>query len=97
MPSGSCLCGEVTYEFTGEPALTVLCHCHDCQKWCGAVASSNMIVPRDQFKVTKGSPKKFGVKADSGKTNTRVFCGNCGSSLFSEVEALPDIIALKAG
>lgn len=30
--TGSCMCGAVKYEFTGEPKVTALCHCTDCQK-----------------------------------------------------------------
>ena len=33
MAKGSCMCGQVTYEYEGEPAVTALCHCIDCQKW----------------------------------------------------------------
>lgn len=108
MPTGSCLCGKVAYEYTGEsaivlkltkgePALAALCHCHSCQKWCGATASSNLIVPRDGFRVTKGEPKAYKQVADSGKMNTRNFCGDCGSSLYGELELMPDIIGIKAG
>lgn len=30
------MCGAINYEYTGEPAVTALCHCVDCQKWTGA-------------------------------------------------------------
>ncbi|KAH9221907.1 hypothetical protein DL95DRAFT_511939 [Leptodontidium sp. 2 PMI_412] len=49
MPTGSCLYGAITYEYTGEPTQTALCHCNDCQKWFGGGYTSNVIVPRDAF------------------------------------------------
>ncbi|PVH69574.1 hypothetical protein DL98DRAFT_598550 [Cadophora sp. DSE1049] len=97
MPGGSCLCGEIVYEYTGEPAMTALCHCHACQKWCGAPASSNLIVPRGQFKLLKGTPKTFEIPGDSGKINKRSFCPTCGSCLFGELEIMPDVMGIKAG
>ncbi|THV74825.1 hypothetical protein D6D27_09386, partial [Aureobasidium pullulans] len=53
----------------GEPAVTALCYCTDCQKWTGAAYTSNVVVPRTSFKVTKGSPKDYDAKGDSGKIN----------------------------
>ncbi|KAJ8065022.1 hypothetical protein OCU04_007324 [Sclerotinia nivalis] len=97
MPQGSCLCGQIVYEFTGEPTLTALCHCHACQKWCGATSSSNLLVPRDQFKLLQGTPNTFEARGDSGKINKRSFCGNCGTNLFGELEIMPDFVGIKAG
>lgn len=77
---GSCLCGAVEYSYTGSPMTTALCHCTDCQKWSGSAYTSNVVVPRKEFKVTKGSPKHYNVKGDSGKMNDHWFCG--GSSSF---------------
>ena len=51
-----------------------------CQKWSGGAYTSNIVVPRKNFKVTKGSPKNYNVKGDSGKMNNHWFCG---STLFS--------------
>ncbi len=80
---GSCLCGAVEYSYTGSPMTTALCHCTDCQKWSGSAYTSNVVVPRKEFKVTKGSPKHYNVKGDSGKMNDHWFCG--GSSSFSNL------------
>ncbi|KAF5876914.1 putative duf636 domain protein [Botrytis fragariae] len=97
MPKGSCLCGQIQYEYTGKPTVTALCHCHACQKWCGATSSSNLLVNRTQFKLLQGTPKTFEMPGDSGKINKRSFCGNCGSSLFGELELMPQFVGIKAG
>ena len=91
------MCGEIAYEYTGEPQVTALCHCTDCQKWSGGAYTSNVVVPRSDFKITKGSPKNYNVKGDSGKMNNHWFCGTCGSSLYTELEIMPDAVAIKAG
>lgn len=76
MAKGSCMCGDIAYEYSGEPAVTALCHCTDCQKWSGSAYTSNVVVPRKDFKVTKGSPKNYNIKGDSGKMNDHWFCGS---------------------
>jgi hypothetical protein len=81
----------------GEPATTALCHCTDCQKWSGAAYTANVVVPRTEFKVTKGTPKTYDAKGDSGKINKHFFCGNCGSSLYTELEIMPDVTCVKSG
>ena len=34
--SGGCACGAIRYEFVGEPAAAINCHCRDCQRASGA-------------------------------------------------------------
>ncbi|KAJ5557565.1 Glutathione-dependent formaldehyde-activating enzyme/centromere protein V [Penicillium frequentans] len=75
-------------DYAAEPILTALCHCVDCQKWTGSAFTSNVVVPRDTFKVTKGA---------SGKNNRHFFCGTCGSNLFGELDIMGDKTVIKAG
>ncbi|KAJ5543993.1 hypothetical protein N7494_005272 [Penicillium frequentans] len=67
---GSCMCGATAFTSPSEPILTALCHCVDCQKWTGSAFTSNVVVPRDTFKVTKGTPKFFDI-ADNGEASLR--------------------------
>jgi len=94
------MCGGVKYEFTGEPAATALCHCVDCQKWSGSAYTSNVIVPRVNHKITAGEKehlKAYDIVGLSGKVNKHLFCGTCGSSLWTEAEVLPEVFCIKAG
>ena len=76
------MCSAIEYEYTGEPAVTALCHCTDCQKWSGGAYTSNIVVPRDAFKIVKGSPKNYEIKGDSGKMNDHWFCGGVFCFVF---------------
>ncbi|KEF51281.1 uncharacterized protein A1O9_12631 [Exophiala aquamarina CBS 119918] len=58
---------------------------------------ANVVVPRETFKITSGEPKTFDTVGDSGKINKHFFCGDCGSSLYCELEVLADKTAIKAG
>ncbi|TKX19128.1 putative glutathione-dependent formaldehyde-activating enzyme-10 [Elsinoe australis] len=97
MPTGSCFCEAVQIEYSGEPQGKALCHCRDCYKISGSVFSTNLIVPKDGFKILKGKPKEFSKQADSGKKITNYFCGDCGTTLYRLGEWSPDAVILKAG
>lgn len=51
----------------------------------------------DGFSVTKGTPKQFAKKADSGKTITSFFCGDCGCTLWRESETYAGTKIVKYG
>jgi hypothetical protein len=91
---GGCACGAVRYQFSGRPLFSVNCHCRDCQRETGSAFAPILIVPSATFAVIRGSPKRFDVLADNGRTTTRMFCGDCGSSLFG---AGPDTVNIRVG
>ena len=47
--------------------------------------------------MTKGKPKSYSITGDSGKENLHWFCQNCGSSLYTELEVMPDMTCVKTG
>ncbi|GAD98202.1 predicted protein [Paecilomyces variotii No. 5] len=96
--SGTCACGNVAFTYSGDPALTVLCHCSDCRKWTGSAFSSNVAVPTANFSITKGKPKiwtRLGLV--SGKEHPHFFCGDCGTNLYSQPGGMPGTTLIKAG
>ena len=95
--SGGCVCGAVRYECAAEPMAVAHCFCTDCQKTSGAQMSTNLLVPKPAFKVTKGQASTFDTTGDSGNTVSRNFCGRCGSNLWSVPNGIPDLLVIKAG
>lgn len=94
---GGCLCGAVRYECSGPPSNVVHCFCKDCQRSTGTQMSTNLLVPSGSVRLTKGRPTQYSKPGDSGKQATRYFCSNCGSILWSQGEAVPDLRILKVG
>ncbi|KAH7312503.1 DUF636 domain protein [Stachybotrys elegans] len=94
---GGCLCGAIRIKSTGDVVAKALCHCLDCRKITGSLFSTNIIVPEESFSVTKGTPKEFAKTADSGKTMTSYFCGDCGSTLWRASETYRGSKIIKAG
>lgn len=95
--SGGCRCGGVRYECNAEPALSLHCHCRDCQYATGSAFATVVGVPKEAFNMLKGDVTSYTVDAASGSKVSREFCKTCGSPLFSYVEILPDVVFVKAG
>lgn len=95
--TGSCLCGAI--RFTVSQPVTELraCHCVHCQKTSGGAGSVNAVMPANAFKITRGTPKRFAAKADSGRTLYRHFCADCGSPIYSQRENPPETVVVRAG
>jgi hypothetical protein len=94
--SGGCLCGKVRYTVTAEPLLRAVCHCRDCQRFTGSGFVAIMQVPRDSVRI-EGELRGIDLPGGSGKTIRRLFCPNCGSSLFAEPFLRPGRINVMAG
>ena len=77
MQTGSCLCGAVRLEVSGEPTRSGICHCLDCRKNHGAAFRAFAIYPRERLRVI-GETRAYEHKG------RRHFCPTCGSPLFSE-------------
>lgn len=75
---GSCLCGGVSFEVSGELRSVVACHCGQCRKTSGHFWAATQ-VDESQFKLRADGPLKW---FSSSAEAVRGFCGQCGSSLF---------------
>ncbi len=94
---GGCLCGTVRYHTTQPALMTAACHCRDCQKQSGSAFSVNVLVPLAGLDVGGASLAAFETQGSSGLTVKRHFCGQCGSPVYSELQAMPGVAAIKAG
>jgi hypothetical protein len=95
MPKGSCLCGKITIEYTGQPDFTAICHCSSCKRQTGSMGSFNYGVPRERLTVSGAVPKEVTLIADSGKNVTNCFCGDCGAVLYRHGESFGGVNGLQ--
>ena len=56
---GSCQCGQVKYEITGEPIILYRCHCTECQTQAGSGFIMSMWVWNKDFEIIEGTLKQF--------------------------------------
>ncbi|KAF2706152.1 hypothetical protein K504DRAFT_483915 [Pleomassaria siparia CBS 279.74] len=95
--AGGCICGNVRYEVSGEPAMKALCHCGDCRKISGSSHSTNGVYPEAAFKLVQGTPKTHTKKADSGNDFVSFFCPDCGTTLWRESKTFEGLKVVKVG
>jgi hypothetical protein len=79
--SGSCICGSVKYEITGEFRALYHCHCTRCRKASGTGHASNVILAPDAAEWTEGEELLGRYKVPDAERFGTVFCRNCGSPL----------------
>jgi hypothetical protein len=95
---GGCLCGATRYKVSGDPLRVLYCHCDDCKKQTGSPYS--IVASFEKEQVTFRNIERLKTHetvGDSGNQVERIFCGQCGSPIYSKVKALKDVILIKAG
>lgn len=94
--TGGCLCGAVRFECDHAPLLARACWCRVCQYLSAGNASINVVVRAEGLRIT-GTLAEYHSTADSGNRMCRRFCPACGTQLFSESEARPGLVVVRAG
>ena len=79
--SGSCLCGAIQYEFSGEPTRFYHCHCQRCRKATGTGHATNLFIKPAKITWIKGEELLRYFKVPEAERFTRCFCQHCGSSM----------------
>lgn len=80
--TGTCFCGEVEIEVSGEPLEMGYCHCNSCRAYSGAPLVAFTLWPPDQVRVTRGADL-LGRINKTGMSERR-FCTACGGHVMSE-------------
>jgi len=93
---GGCLCRAIRYAFSASPIVARVCWCRVCQYIGAGSGTVNVCFPTAALRL-HGSPADFRSVADSGNVMHRRFCPNCGTHLFSEAEARPHLVFVRAG
>ena len=93
---GSCLCGEVKYEVTGEPARFFHCHCSRCRKATGTGHASNLFLQPGALKWIRGGEQVRSYKVPEASRFSNSFCGTCGSRLPRQAKG-GDIVMIPGG
>ena len=92
---GHCLCGAVSFRFLTEPVGTRICWCRDCQ-YLAANGTVNVVVPTEALEIS-GEVGEFSSAAASGNQLRRRFCPRCGTQLFANSSARPQLTVVRAG
>ncbi|MEO0063157.1 MAG: hypothetical protein RLZZ08_1717 [Pseudomonadota bacterium] len=92
-----CQCGQLcAHVADSAQAMTVLCHCIDCQRRSGSPFGTIAYYPRDAVEIT-GEAREFTRPTDAGNTFTHGFCPVCGSSVYARASRMPEITGVMVG
>lgn len=94
--TGGCLCKAVRYRITAAPLTTRVCWCRVCQYLAAGNGTVNACFPSNAITI-EGQLGDYSLIADSGNVMHRRFCPKCGTQMFSEAEARPHLIFVRAG
>lgn len=73
-----------------------MCHCLACQRRTGSVFGVQARFPRGRVAI-EGRSTHFSRASDSGNSVTFHFCPDCGSTVYWELSAMPDLVAVAVG
>lgn len=79
--SGGCLCGEVSYEITGNLDIFQYCNCSRCRKFTGSAFAANILVAPEHFQWNAGESNVGVYNLPDTKHFATAFCKKCGSSM----------------
>ena len=83
---GSCLCGAVKHEASGESKRFVHRHCSRCRKATGTGHASNLVLQPGALRWLSGEEQRIhAFKVPDAKRFTNVFCTTCGGRLPRQV------------
>ncbi len=96
MLKGSCACGQVRYEITGEllGPLTY-CHCWRCRKHSGSSFGTTAGVRAGELTFTAGQPHLSSWESSPGIH--RYFAGCCGSPIYKSEDVNPGVYGFRLG
>jgi hypothetical protein len=79
---GSCFCGAVEIEATGEPAAMGYCHCASCRHWSAGPVNAFTLWPPAAVKVTKGENNI--ITYNKTPVSYRKTCKLCGGHIMTD-------------
>jgi hypothetical protein len=91
-----CSCGALSITTTGEPLRVSVCHCTECQRRTGSVFGVQARFAKASVTI-EGVSTAYTRSGDSGGRVTFHFCPACGSTVYYEIERVPDAVGVAVG
>jgi hypothetical protein len=78
---GSCLCGAVEIEVSGDPAGMGYCHCESCRHWSAGPVNAFTLWDPEKVRVVKGN--KHLKQYNKTENTDRKWCDLCGGHVMA--------------
>lgn len=87
--AGTCFCGAVAIEASGEPLEMGYCHCRDCRSYSGAPVTAFTLWRKEDVRVVRGD-ELLG-RFHKGEFSERRHCTRCGGHVLVEHPQLASV------
>lgn len=91
-----CACGQVEVEGSGEPIVSLVCYCDDCQAGGHLIeamanaqpvldpdgGSSSVLYRKDRFRIVRGEERLAGIRNRPDSQTERVVATCCNTAMF---------------
>jgi hypothetical protein len=94
--TGGCMCGAVRFEVEAPLVSAGWCHCTRCRRRTGTPASVQARVAPGSLRLRSGEEALREYVPDDGGW-PKVFCGECGSALWSRSPDDPGVFSVLLG
>ncbi len=91
-----CSCGLLRAEADGEPVLVHVCNCIECQRRTGSVLGVSSFFSKSEVHI-QGPSKLYVRDGQEGRKVRLHFCPECGTTVYGEADARPDLIGIFVG
>jgi hypothetical protein len=79
--TGTCFCGSVKLEVSGEPEAMGYCHCRSCRSWSGGPVNAFSLWKPTAVRVTQGA--QYVATYRKTELSERKYCSRCGGHLMT--------------
>ncbi len=79
--SGTCFCGAVSLEVSGDPEGMGYCHCQSCRSWSGGPVNAFSLWKPETVTITKGG--EHIATFQKTEVSERKYCAKCGGHLMT--------------
>jgi hypothetical protein len=85
---GTCFCGAVRFEVSGNAEVMGYCHCRSCRAWSGDPIHAISIWREDRVRITAGEAFIATFHKTPESLSYRQYCSKCGGHLMIHHPAL---------
>ena len=79
--TGSCFCGAVQLEVSGEPEAMGYCHCRSCRSWSGGPVNAFSLWKPEAVRIMSGAEHVESFQKT--ELSQRQYCAKCGGHLMT--------------
>jgi hypothetical protein len=94
--TAQCHCESLRAITSGQPRLSNICHCQACQRRTGTLIHVSAYFLKTDVRF-EGPSKVYTRRADSGFDTHWHFCPDCGTTVYWQLDKLPEFWGIAVG